>query len=283
MKSNKKAFTLIELLVVIAIIAILAAILFPVFAAAKRSAKTTASLSNAKQITLAELMYSADYDDKNVIVGAWQSTDPDAWCSSPTACWASWGLLQDPYTKNTQLLQSPLSNVGIRANEIVRRSGTRYMEYGYNYTYLSPSRCCTWPTPITGLSSTAVASPAETIMFTERVSRDYLGIWWYGPNVGWMIMGTVEAPDCYTVPTVWCSDGWGFDSFWAAQVSKKEEGKETGLNAWRNAGKVPTTFADGHVKNMNYQALAVGTNWTPTAPVATIVNQNPALYLWDID
>jgi prepilin-type N-terminal cleavage/methylation domain-containing protein len=59
----KRAFTLIELLVVIAIIAILAAILFPVFAQAKAAAKKTAALSNSKQIGLGILMYTADYDD----------------------------------------------------------------------------------------------------------------------------------------------------------------------------------------------------------------------------
>jgi len=59
----KKAFTLIELLVVIAIIAILAAILFPVFAQAKAAAKKASALSNAKQIDLAQIMYSNDYDD----------------------------------------------------------------------------------------------------------------------------------------------------------------------------------------------------------------------------
>ena len=59
----KKAFTLIELLVVIAIIAILAAILFPVFAQAKEAAKRTACLSNAKQIALSQKMYSGDNDD----------------------------------------------------------------------------------------------------------------------------------------------------------------------------------------------------------------------------
>lgn len=61
----KKAFTLIELLVVIAIIAILAAILFPVFAQAKASAKNSTSLSNIKQIGLAQHMYLADNDDQN--------------------------------------------------------------------------------------------------------------------------------------------------------------------------------------------------------------------------
>src|SRR5579862_4606121 len=60
---HKKAFTLIELLVVIAIIAILAAILFPVFAQAKLAAKKATSISNLKEIELAEKMYENDYDD----------------------------------------------------------------------------------------------------------------------------------------------------------------------------------------------------------------------------
>ncbi|CAN5419418.1 hypothetical protein BH11ARM2_BH11ARM2_36980 [soil metagenome] len=60
----KRAFTLIELLVVIAIIAILAAILFPVFAQAKAAAKKTACLSNAKQIVIGTMIYSSDNEDK---------------------------------------------------------------------------------------------------------------------------------------------------------------------------------------------------------------------------
>src|ERR1700744_1585713 len=60
---QRKAFTLIELLVVIAIIAILAAILFPVFAQAKMAAKITSALSNAKQLGTAYLMYTNDNDD----------------------------------------------------------------------------------------------------------------------------------------------------------------------------------------------------------------------------
>ncbi len=62
-KHRSKAFTLIELLVVIAIIAILAAILFPVFAQAKESAKKTNCISNAKNISLAGLLYISDYED----------------------------------------------------------------------------------------------------------------------------------------------------------------------------------------------------------------------------
>lgn len=60
---KEKGFTLIELLVVIAIIAILAAILFPVFARAREKARQTSCLSNLKQLALGVLMYTQDYDE----------------------------------------------------------------------------------------------------------------------------------------------------------------------------------------------------------------------------
>src|SRR5512143_91359 len=63
MMRSKRGFTLIELLVVIAIIAILAAILFPVFAKAREKARTSACQSNLKQMALAMRMYAGDYDD----------------------------------------------------------------------------------------------------------------------------------------------------------------------------------------------------------------------------
>src|SRR5258706_3758359 len=67
MGSQKRAFTLIELLVVIAIIAILAAILFPVFAQAREKARGISCISNAKQTALASAMYTQDYDEMFVV------------------------------------------------------------------------------------------------------------------------------------------------------------------------------------------------------------------------
>ncbi len=92
MKRNR-AFTLIELLVVIAIIAILAAILFPVFAQAKLAAKTTASLSNLKQVATGNMMYYADYDDNRM---GRQSVDS-------SQC-ASWKQISDMYRKSTDIM-----------------------------------------------------------------------------------------------------------------------------------------------------------------------------------
>jgi prepilin-type N-terminal cleavage/methylation domain-containing protein/prepilin-type processing-associated H-X9-DG protein len=93
MKRKLQGFTLIELLVVIAIIAILAAILFPVFAQAKEAAKKTSCLANVKQIMLGFMMYSNDVDDLN---------SPSQYGSggSNTTSLVAWTTLVYPYIKN---------------------------------------------------------------------------------------------------------------------------------------------------------------------------------------
>src|SRR5947207_12273411 len=89
----RRGFTLIELLVVIAIIAILAAILFPVFAQAREKARTTTCLSNLRQIGLANLMYIQDYDEHFPFAGR----------ECPAAGFLDvWNGLA-PYIKNTQM------------------------------------------------------------------------------------------------------------------------------------------------------------------------------------
>ena len=92
--SKPKAFTLIELLVVIAIIAILAAILFPVFARARENARRASCQSNLKQIGLSIMQYTQDYDEK-----------------LPFACWADgsypWHFTVQPYTKSWQVFTCP--------------------------------------------------------------------------------------------------------------------------------------------------------------------------------
>ena len=92
---KRSGFTLIELLVVIAIIAILAAILFPVFAQAKRAAKDAAALSNTKQVALGSVMYSTDVDDL-VIPREEQGN-----------IYAGWPILMYPYTKNADIAFDP--------------------------------------------------------------------------------------------------------------------------------------------------------------------------------
>ena len=108
---SRRGFTLIELLVVIAIIAILAAILFPVFAKAREKARQSSCLSNVKQIGVALLSYAQDFDEML----------PSYQFATATVIW--YNLIQ-PYIKNTQLLVCPSAKT-------ITPCG-----YGWNYYYL---------------------------------------------------------------------------------------------------------------------------------------------------
>ncbi|MFZ4508330.1 MAG: prepilin-type N-terminal cleavage/methylation domain-containing protein [Fimbriimonas sp.] len=106
----KKAFTLIELLVVIAIIAILAAILFPVFAQAKAAAKKSSDLSNQKQLGLGIVMYSADYDDMFPSAYWHRAWDPPT--GGTSRGYIHWSAMINPYVKNWNIYVSPGDKIG---------------------------------------------------------------------------------------------------------------------------------------------------------------------------
>lgn len=134
----RKAFTLIELLVVIAIIAILAAILFPVFAQAKAAAKKTQALSNSKQVILGFSMYIADYDDvyPEHTVGFATGTE-----TSSSLIWN--GTLQ-PYLKNNQLANDPMASNPVLSYNNVNFTGEywqpvdyKQLALGYNWNFTS--------------------------------------------------------------------------------------------------------------------------------------------------
>src|SRR5437879_2371240 len=111
MERRRSGFILIELLVVIAVIAILAALLFPVFAQAREKARQATCLSNMKQINLGWQMYLQDYDDTWIFrldsyaVGPGQNCDWKYVCGSgPLLNW--WDVVR-PYTRNHQILACP--------------------------------------------------------------------------------------------------------------------------------------------------------------------------------
>ena len=155
---RRNGFTLIELLVVIAIIAILAAILFPVFAKAREKARQASCLSNVKQVGLGMLMYTQDYDERFVITDAASMT---AWAAAGNH-YSVWYRAIMPYVKNTQLFVCPSDGSKSTAkwsgswDESTTAAGNWYfpLSYGVDHNF--------------GMASLGtVTSPAETGMVFE--------------------------------------------------------------------------------------------------------------------
>lgn len=138
----KAAFTSIDLLVVIAIISILAAILFPSFARARENARKASCMSNMKQIGLAVMQYSQDYDEKlpnfvrNNDVGGGVVDPNNKFCSD----YYTWAEAVQPYVKSLQLFVCPSNtqtnspNMGPQTNAVIRMS---YSATNVNMDYWS--------------------------------------------------------------------------------------------------------------------------------------------------
>ena len=137
MRSTRSGFTLIELLVVIAIIAILAAILFPVFAKAREKARQTSCLSNLKQLGLATLMYAQDYDECTPIIKILFPTPNDPTEDSVNDALSAITVL-NPYVKNRQIFVCPSKKCGLPT------SGPFQMTYAF-YGVDLMEKCFGWP------------------------------------------------------------------------------------------------------------------------------------------
>jgi prepilin-type N-terminal cleavage/methylation domain-containing protein/prepilin-type processing-associated H-X9-DG protein len=167
MTRRNNAFTLIELLVVIAIIAILAAILFPVFAQAREKARTTSCLSNFKQLGIAFQMYLQDYDER--VLPRYQAC-PSTGPTDPNAE-SLWDHTIQPYVKNTQIFICPSSQNA----HYVDTWGTRgYLSTGYNQTisgwyYVTADGCGDMILP----TLAAIQYPAKNVMFADSVPGDF--------------------------------------------------------------------------------------------------------------
>ena len=290
MNSLKRAFTLIELLVVIAIIAILAAILFPVFAQAKAAAKKSSSISNAKQQSLATIMYSADYDDVNVIYTSYALQGAAvAYGGQPVQPW-SW--LVQPYMKNADIFGDPqappIQDWGAGWSSVVQKAYQPV--YGYNYTYLSAPFGAANDPVFQPISTTAVANPAETVLLGSKWSSaednfpNATTIIWYGAPRGLIVNYGIDSPDCNSIAQ-WCFGNWGSNSgnfvFVLGSDTKEAAGVRTGGNSLRQGTQMVIAWTDGHVSTKSPGYMGSGTNWTRTTAANSVVITDITKFLWD--
>jgi prepilin-type N-terminal cleavage/methylation domain-containing protein/prepilin-type processing-associated H-X9-DG protein len=239
-----RGFTLIELLVVIAIIAILAAILFPVFAQARDKARAVSCLSNAKQLGLALTMYMQDYDEK--VLPRYQACPSTGPTGKTQKLWTDTLM---PYVKNKGIfvcLSATNTNYADQWttwDSTVEPTNTRgRVSVGYNQTisgwyYATPDGCGDMILP----TLPGINAPAKNVMFADSVSGDVAG------GYRGYLMGNTGLNVPYTTTSA------------GSIAAKHSEG--TNL-----------TFFDGHAKWYKGTSLL----WNPSA---TITCENPSMWL----
>lgn len=263
MQNRKSGFTLIELLVVIAIIAILAAILFPVFAQAREKARGISCLSNIKQLATSVNMYVQDYDETYPI-------------ACPNDWWFNiWGNTMQPYIKNVQILKCPSDSnqrqttgdgggatdmswagpkISYASNGLIKwvNNANRLIGVmGMGQDWISDNT--------TGMAK--VGRPAETIIFAEKHDPD--NVMWWGPR------------SMYYSNSVW-NWYWGCGSIpegTRSATAAYPNGKN-GCVPDKHSGQSNFAFADGHAKSMRPEATNPG----------SLYDSNPAMLdknMWD--
>lgn len=221
---RRKAFTLIELLVVIAIIAILAAILFPVFAQARDSARTTGCTSNLRQFSMAMLMYLGDNDERFHKGADVRSMTPANGFGPHVDIdgWDEWPFFYGPYMKNVQILDCPASPDDVRT--LGSANWTYDGNYGYNYSGLTRDQ------NFMVRSVSEIEEPSNVFAFFD--SGD--------PSV---------RPDTYSG----ARNDWGglleeLDVNQTCEPANLRWPRLTKEAAFRHRGKANMVYTDGHVK-----------------------------------
>ena len=242
MNKTKNAFTLIELLVVIAIIAILAAILFPVFAAAREKARQSTCASNLKQIGLAILQYAQDYDELQIPAYDYVTV--------PTQ---EWPYILQSYTKSHEVFRCPDSQGSyLWTGGDLGRTDV-YNQYALNISYGSATLSAN-QSPFSANASTfgpcfytsvaKISSPATTIAVFDAhtVDTSILGRPFHAAGLGdaWTINSVGNNPVFPNNPN-W-PDKFRYNELW-------DTVDRDGFIA-RHTDSVNILWCDGHVKSM---------------------------------
>lgn len=282
-RPRRPGFTLIELLVVIAIIAILAAILFPVFAQARAKARQTMCISNLKQIGLATLQYAQDYDQ--TYPNGWhpdgvngQYTGTDMWritilpyCGKRSAVVKNSDLYNAPDQQNwnsNSVLSCPDAPASINYGPTSYGYNTTVMTNGWNDALGGNS-----PQQYNGKSDAALLAPAHVMAYCDSAQVwDNGGSQKADPHYGDANANTAEQCVNYQDngganatgkcgpwqmnPSVWNASGGSVDwsvgvpgaaSDWAANGDRRPFG--------RHSKMVDVAFADGHAKAVQVNTL----------------------------
>jgi len=277
---RRKGFTLIELLVVIAIIAILAAILFPVFATARERARQTSCLSNIKQLSLALLMYGNDWNNQSPSELAWlprctlnnwwgantqQNTYGewwlnDAWAGMPTNGWLyPPQLIFFPYTRSQAIWACPDDAEFLDPNAVIAA--------GQNPNAGRPWACCSSsPTPC---DVEALAGGGKYVKEPYTVAAAVQGY-----NIGWSYQ---------TAPSGNLDGPWNYMQLpgWSWQASRYHQGMASPA-AWcwiwcfdlPHNGGANRGFEDGHARW--YHGFDAPWRDQPVEPIGSVdANGNP--------
>ena len=250
----KKGFTLIELLVVIAIIAILAAILFPVFAQARESARTISCLSNEKQISLGILQYVQDYDERYPIyqyqlpVADFTIKDPYSGAGNYAESHKGWDEACQPYINNTQLLFCPSANgPGNDYNAGVKNKDDT--DWTGSLNYATNCRLAGKYGPTAKLS--ILAYPAQTILLSEN--------------------GAQGSEGACRIET----DEWGWTNTQTNALQQDAGSGATPGPLRRHKNGANYAFADGHAKWYNASSMGLLPNGTSNdTEVSALLNDS---------